>query len=81
MLRRNPDALAVAAITFAMLAFTSPRAPVSAPQVTPIRVQMQANRDCIRAQMQAHKSVIREAVLQSVAEAKRAIAAKLHRQY
>lgn len=85
MLRKNPDAFALAAITLALLAITSARIPGPAPQprwvVTPIRVEMQANRDCIRAEMQAHKTVVREVVQRSVAEAKRAIAQTLHRQY
>jgi hypothetical protein len=83
MLRKNPDAFALAAITLVMLAITSARIPAPAPQprwvVTPIGVEMHANRDCIRAEMQAHRTAIRNAVQQSVAEAKRAIAETLHR--
>jgi hypothetical protein len=83
MLRRNPDALALAAITFVILAVTAARLPVRAPQpqwvVAPIRAEVQSHRQCIRAEMQAHRDAIRQTVRASVIEAKRAIAETLHR--
>ncbi|HZT38883.1 MAG TPA: hypothetical protein VFA28_13385 [Bryobacteraceae bacterium] len=85
MLRNSPDAFALAAITLVMLAITSARIPLPPPQprwvVTPIRLEMQAHRDCIRAEMQAHRAVIRDAVQHSIAQAKRVISKTLRREY
>ena len=77
MLRKNPDAFALAAITLVMLAVTAVRLPVPAPQprwvVAPIRAKLLANRQCIREGMQAHREAIRQTV--------HAIAQTFHHRY
>jgi hypothetical protein len=82
MLRKNPDAFALAAITFVMLAVTAARPPLRAPQprliVAPIRAEMLSHRQCIREEMQAHRDAVRQVVRQSVSDATRAIVQTLH---
>ena len=77
MLRKNPDAFALAAITLVMLAVTAVRLPVPAPQprwvVAPIRAELLAHRQCIREEMQAHREAIRQTV--------HAIAQTFHHRY
>jgi hypothetical protein len=66
MLRRNPDVLALLAIVLFVLAA---KAPVPAPAravMTPIRVEMLAQRDCLRAEMQAQREEIRRTIKDSV---------------
>ena len=82
MFRKNPDAFALAAITFVVLAVTAIRPPAVAPQprwvVAPIRAELLAHRQCIRQGFQAQRDAIRETVRQSVHDATRAIAQTFH---
>jgi hypothetical protein len=83
MLRKNPDAFALAAITLVVLAVTAVRLPLPAPQprwvVAPIRAEMLSHRQCIREEMQAHRDAVRQIVQQSVRETTHAIAQTFHR--
>ena len=74
MLRKNPDAFALVAITLVVAAVTAIRLPVRPPQprwvVTPIRAELLAHRQCIR-----------DTVRQSVHEATRTITQTFRRRY
>ena len=76
MLRRNPDVLALAAIVLFALAIRVPIpafAPAHRAVVTPIRVEMQAQRDCVRAEVEAQRNEIRQTIQDSVREAHDAV--------
>jgi hypothetical protein len=77
MFRRNPDVLALAAIVLMVFAVRLPIPAIKAAppaMVTPIRVQMQAEHECIRAEVEAQRKAIRQTVAQSIREAHRAVA-------
>jgi hypothetical protein len=79
MLRRNPDAVAVAVIGFFMLLASIPKMLFFEPvrwDVTPLKVEVPAHRaeilaerDRIRAEIQAHREEIRSAIKESIRSA------------
>lgn len=79
MFRRNPDAFALAVIALCLMGINAPRffEPHVRMAVTPLKYELQANRDQVRAEIQAtrdqvrselaaHRDEIRQALQESI---------------